>query len=337
MKILVTGGAGFIGSHTVVELIERGHTPIIVDDYRNSKSFIVEQIEKITHRKVKTYEIDCCNKAKLKEVFKLEKPDGIIHFAAYKAVGESVEKPLMYYNNNINSLINILELMSEHKVNNIVFSSSCTVYGTADSIPVTEETPRKPAESPYGNTKQIGEDILTDYQKSNLDKNVTLLRYFNPIGAHPSGLIGELPLGTPNNLVPYITQTAAGIREELTVFGNDYPTKDGTCIRDYIHVVDLANAHIHALEKQKQQTNKLEVYNVGVGIGTTVLEVVTTFEKVTDQNLNYKIGPRRSGDVIEIYSDNKKIVTELSWKPKFTLEDALEHAWNWQNKINNDK
>ena len=337
MKIVVTGGAGFIGSHTVVELLERGHTPIIVDDYRNSKTFVVEQIEKITNKKVKTYKTDCCNKTKLEEVFKNEKPDGVIHFAAYKAVGESVKKPLMYYENNIYSLINILQLMDKYKVKNIVFSSSCTVYGTANTIPVTENKPRKLAESPYGNTKKIGEDILTDYYKSNTNKNITILRYFNPIGAHPSGLIGELPLGTPNNLVPYITQTAAGIRKELTVFGGNYPTKDGTCIRDYIHVVDLANAHISAIEKQEKQTNTLEVFNVGVGVGTTVLEVITTFEEVTNKNVNYKIGSRRPGDVVEIYSDNKKIIADLNWKPKFTIEDALRDAWNWQNKINNEE
>lgn len=336
MKIIVTGGAGFIGSHTVVELIERGHTPIIIDDYRNSKPFIVDRIKQITGKEVKTYNVDCCNCTNLDQVFSTEKPDGVIHFAAYKAVGESVNEPLKYYDNNINSLINILELMNKHDVKNIVFSSSCTVYGTAEKIPVTENTPRKTAESPYGNTKKIGEDILTDYHNSNKNKNVTILRYFNPIGAHPSGLIGELPIGTPNNLVPYITQTAAGIRKELTVFGNDYNTKDGTCIRDYIHVLDLASAHIHAIEKLEKESNTIDIYNVGVGIGTTVLEVVETFETVSDSKLNYKIGPRRAGDVVEIYSDNKKIVKELNWNPKHTLKDALKDAWNWQNKIGNE-
>lgn len=336
MKIIVTGGAGFIGSHTVVELIERGHTPIIIDDYRNSKPFIVDRIKQITGKEVKTYNVDCCNFTNLDKVFSAEKPDGVIHFAAYKAVGESVNEPLKYYDNNINSLINILELMNKHDVKNIVFSSSCTVYGTAEKIPVTESTPRKTAESPYGNTKKIGEDILTDYHNSNKNKNITILRYFNPIGAHPSGLIGELPIGTPNNLVPYITQTAAGIRKELTVFGNDYNTKDGTCIRDYIHVLDLASAHIHAIEKLEKESNTIDIYNVGVGIGTTVLEVVETFETVSDSKLNYKIGPRRAGDVVEIYSDNKKIVKELNWNPKHTLKDALKDAWNWQNKIGNE-
>ncbi len=336
MKIIVTGGAGFIGSHTVVELIERGHTPIIIDDYRNSKPFIVDRIKQITGKEVKTYNVDCCNFNDLDKVFSAEKPDGVIHFAAYKAVGESVNEPLKYYDNNINSLINILKLMNKHNVKNIVFSSSCTVYGTAEKIPVTESTPRKTAESPYGNTKKIGEDILTDYHNSNKNKNVTILRYFNPIGAHPSGLIGELPIGTPNNLVPYITQTAAGIRKELTVFGNNYNTKDGTCIRDYIHVLDLASAHIHAIEKLEQESNTIDISNVGVGIGTTVLEVVETFENVSDSKLNYKIGPRRAGDVVEIYSDNKKIVKELNWNPKHTLKDALKDAWNWQNKIGNE-
>ncbi len=336
MKIIVTGGAGFIGSHTVVELIERGHTPIIIDDYRNSKPFILSRIEEITNTTVKSYNIDCCSFDKLDKVFKEEQPDGIIHFAAYKAVGESVNQPLKYYNNNLNSLTNILSLMQKHKVDNIVFSSSCTVYGTAEKIPVTEKTPRKPAESPYGNTKQVGEDILTDFFNSEHDKNISILRYFNPIGAHPSGLIGELPIGTPNNLVPYITQTAAGIRKELTVFGDDYTTKDGTCIRDYIHVVDLATAHIYAIEKIAKQSKQLDIYNVGVGIGTTVLEVVQTFEEVNNQKLNYIIGNRRAGDVVEIYSDNTKIVEELNWKPKYSLKDALRDAWNWQKKMQND-
>lgn len=333
MKILITGGAGFIGSHTVVELINAGHTPIIVDDFRNSKEFILTQIEKITGSKPTNYPIDCGNYSLLKKVFKSEKIDGVIHFAAYKAVGESVESPLKYYNNNIQSLTNILTLMKEFSVKNIVFSSSCTVYGSADIIPVTEETPTKKAESPYGNTKKIGEDILRDFHKSENGFSISILRYFNPIGAHPSGLIGELPIGTPNNLVPYITQTAAGIRNSLTIFGNNYPTKDGSCIRDYIHVVDLATAHIKAIERLNANNGILDTYNVGTGEGNSVIEVVEKFEKVSKTKLNYTFGARRDGDVIEIYANNNKIVSELNWIPKFKLEDALKDAWNWQNNL----
>lgn len=337
MKVIVTGGAGFIGSHTVVELINNGYTPIIVDDFRNSKPFIINQIFKITGQKPKHYAIDCCNYKDFETVFKIEKPEGIIHFAAYKAVGESVNKPLKYYENNINSLVNVLKLMNEFDVNNLVFSSSCTVYGSAKVIPVTEKTPTQKAESPYGNTKQIGEDILHDYFKTSKNKNISILRYFNPIGAHPSGLIGELPIGTPNNLIPFITQTADGIRESLTIFGNDYPTRDGSCIRDYIHVVDLAIAHIKALEKQKNQTSELETYNVGTGKGTSVIEVVECFEKETKIKLNYSFGEKREGDVTEIYADNSKIISELEWKPKYSLQDALKDAWNWQKNLKNVK
>lgn len=336
MKILVTGGAGFIGSHTVVELINKGYTPIIIDDFRNSKKFILNQIEKITGHKPKNYPIDCSNYNSLKEVFKSEKIEGIIHFAAYKAVGESVKEPLKYYNNNILSLVNILTLMKEFNIKNIVFSSSCTVYGSAKVTPVTEETPTKKAESPYGNTKQIGEDILNDFYKSEKEFSISILRYFNPIGAHPSGLIGELPLGTPNNLIPYITQTAIGIRDSLTIFGNDYPTEDGSCIRDYIHVVDLATAHIKALERLSDKDATIDTYNVGTGKGTSVIEVVNTFEQVSGKRLNHSFGARRGGDVIEIYADNTKIVSELKWTPKFELKDALKDAWNWQNNLQND-
>jgi len=333
MNILITGGAGFIGSHTVVELIKEGHTPIIVDDFRNSKDFILTQIEKITGNIPKNYPIDCGNYSLLKSVFESEKIDGIIHFAAYKAVGESVVSPLKYYNNNIQSLTNVLALMEEFNVKNIVFSSSCTVYGTAETIPVTEKTKTKKAESPYGNTKKIGEDILRDFHKSKNEFNISILRYFNPIGAHPSGLIGELPIGTPNNLVPYITQTAAGIRNSLTIFGNDYPTKDGSCVRDYIHVVDLATAHIKALEKLNSSNGTLDTYNVGTGTGSSVIEVVEAFEKISKTKLNYTFGSRRDGDVTEIYANNTKIVSELNWTPKFKLEDALKDAWNWQNNL----
>lgn len=336
MKIVVTGGAGFIGSHTVVELIENGFTPIIIDDFRNSKPFIIDQIIKITGVKPKVYSLDCCNYKEIEKVFKAEKPSGIIHFAAYKAVGESVKEPLKYYENNIVSLTNILKLMNTYDVKNLVFSSSCTVYGNATKIPVTESTPTQKAISPYGNTKQIGESILEDYYKSNKNKNITILRYFNPIGAHPSGLIGELPIGTPNNLVPFITQTAAGIRKELTVFGNTYETKDGSCVRDYIHVVDLASAHIKALEKQTNQNSKLEILNVGTGHGVSVLEVVQCFEETVKTKLSYTIGTKRDGDVSEIYADNSKIVNELNWQPKYTLAEALKHAWKWQKNLGNE-
>lgn len=336
MKIIVTGGAGFIGSHTVIELTNNGFEAIIVDDFRNSKPFVIDRIEKITNIRPKNYCIDCCDFKELENVIKTEKPEGIIHFAAYKAVGESVKKPLEYYDNNLNSLINLLKLSSKYKIKNFVFSSSCTVYGNAKIIPVTENTPIQKAVSPYGNTKQIGEDILHDYFSSNKHLNITILRYFNPIGAHPSGLIGELPLGTPNNLIPFITQTAIGIRKELTIFGNDYPTIDGSCIRDYIHVVDLANAHIKALKKQIKQKPTMSIYNVGTGNGTSVFEIVKCFESTTGTKLNYKIGEKREGDVTEIFADNSKIVTELNWKPKYSLEEALNNAWNWEKNLQHD-
>lgn len=337
MKVLITGGAGFIGSHTVVELINKGYTPIIVDDFRNSQEFIIDQIEKITGIRPKNYVIDCSNYVTLKKVFDAEKLDGVIHFAAHKAVGESVKEPLKYYENNIQSLVNILQLMKEFAVKNIVFSSSCTIYGSANIIPVTENTPTKKAVSPYGNTKQIGEDILRDFYNSEKGFCISILRYFNPIGAHPSGLIGELPLGTPNNLIPYITQTAIGIRESLTIFGNDYPTKDGSCIRDYIHVVDLATAHIKALERLNKESTIIDTYNVGTGTGSSVIEVVETFEEVAKLKLNYTFGPKRDGDVVEIYANNTKIVSELNWTPKLSLRDALKDAWNWQNKLQDEQ
>jgi len=333
MKLIITGGAGFIGSHTVVELIEQGHEAVIIDDFSNSEPLIVDRIAKITGIKPKLYQIDCANKAEIKKVFTVENPDGVIHFAASKAVGESVEKPLLYYKNNIGSLLTILEVMKEEKVKNIVFSSSCTVYGSPEIIPVNENTPIKEAESPYGNTKQIGERILIDFQKANPEFNVSILRYFNPIGAHSTGLIGELPIGTPNNLIPFITQTAAGIRKELTVFGDTYNTKDGSCVRDYIHVVDLALSHIKAIEKLTKQNGSVDIYNVGTGVGSSVLEVINAFERSSKQKLNYKIGEPRTGDISAIYADNSKIVNELKWSPKYDLEDALTHAWKWQKSL----
>ena len=333
MKLIITGGAGFIGSHTVVELITQGHEAVIVDDFSNSKPFILERIAKITGVTPKLYQVDCSNKEEMKAVFSRENPDGVIHFAASKAVGESVEKPLLYYRNNLGSLINVIEVMKELEVKNIVFSSSCTVYGSPDVIPVTENTPIKNAESPYGNTKQIGERILIDFQKANPDYNISILRYFNPIGANPSGLIGELPIGTPNNLIPFITQTAAKIRKKLTVFGDTYDTKDGSCIRDYIHVVDLAVSHIKAIEKLNTQHGSVDIYNVGTGVGSSVIEVIKAFEKTTNQKLAYEIGKAREGDIAAIYADNKKIVEELKWTPKYNLEDALLHAWEWQKTL----
>lgn len=332
-KILVTGGAGFIGSHTVVSLIESGFTPIIIDDFRNSEKFILDRINQITALHPIAYEFDCADQNKLREVFTEHEIGGIIHFAADKAVGESVKLPLKYYENNIQSLVSLLKIAIEFKVPDFVFSSSCTVYGEPDKVPVDENAPIGFTASPYGYTKQVCERICRDtaYAYSNL--KITLLRYFNPIGAHPSGLIGELPLGVPNNLVPFVTQTAAGIRDQLTVFGNDYPTVDGTCVRDYIHVCDLADAHVAALNPSKEEGG-VNIFNVGTGLGSSVLEVVRTFEKVNNLSVNHKIGERREGDAAAVYADNSKISSELGWKPKYTLSDALAHAWTWQKQLN---
>lgn len=335
-KIIVTGGAGYIGSHTCVELISSGYTPVIIDNFSNSEKFVIDRLEELTNAKIVLEEGDCNHYDFLDRVFKKHAPvEGIIHFAAFKAVGESSQYPLKYYHNNLLSTINLLKVMEEQKVNNLVFSSSCTVYGQPDVLPVTEQSPIKPAESPYGRTKQICEDILWDFGKANGSFKAISLRYFNPVGAHPSGLIGELPLGVPNNLVPFITQTAAGIREQLTIFGDDYDTPDGTCIRDYIHVVDLAKAHIAALEKMinSNTISAKEVYNIGTGEGNSVMEVVKTFEKVANQKLNYKIGPRRSGDVEKVYADVSKANNELGWKATLSLEESLKDAWNWQQKL----
>ena len=333
MKILVTGGAGFIGSHTVVELIDNGYNPIIVDDLRNSKKFILNNLEKISGQKITHYSIDCGSIDKLSAVFEKENPEGIIHFAADKSVNESVINPLKYYHNNISNLINLLKVVSKFPVKSFVFSSSCTVYGVPDLVPVDESAKIKPAFSPYGYTKQVGERILSDFVKTFPNISLSLLRYFNPIGAHKSGLIGELPLGVPSNLVPFITQTAIGKRDFLTVYGNDYNTGDGTCIRDYIHIMDLANAHVLTLNHGLENNNKPLILNVGTGKGCSVLEVIESFEKVTKINLKYIIGPRREGDVPAIYADNKLIIQKIGWKSKYSIEDALKHSWDWEQKL----
>lgn len=332
-NIVVTGGAGFIGSHTVVSLVENGYNPIIIDDFRNSESFILDRLKEITGEEITSYNFDCANQDKLREVFTKHDISGIIHFAADKAVGESVQHPLKYYENNIQSLVSMLKLSIEFSIDRFVFSSSCTVYGEPETVPVDENAPIKFTASPYGYTKQVCERICNDTAYAHVDQNITLLRYFNPIGAHPSGLIGELPIGVPNNLVPFVTQTAIGIREQLTVFGDDYSTVDGTCIRDYIHVCDLADAHVAALAKEGL-SGKTRVYNVGTGVGSSVLEVVNTFTEVNDTPVNFKIGPRREGDAEKVFADNTKITEELHWSPKYTLGDALKHAWNWQKQLN---
>jgi len=329
-SIIVTGGAGYIGSHTVVELMIQGYNPIIVDNFCNSEKSTLKGIEKITGKKATLFEGDCTDKTFMLKIFKETNPSGVIHFAAFKAVGESVDKPLEYYNNNIVSLLVLLELMKKYNCNKLVFSSSCTVYGTPETLPVTEDSPTQKAISPYGNTKQMAEDIIQDQVTCKSGLNAISLRYFNPIGAHPTGIIGELPLGVPSNLVPFVTQTAAGIREQLTIFGNDYNTTDGTNIRDYIHVVDLAKAHIKSLEYLKGKSNFYDFINVGTGKGTSVLEIVTAFEKVSGQKLSYMIGPKRDGDVEQIYASVDKSKEVLDWQTEFSVEDALKDAWNWQ-------
>lgn len=334
-KILVTGGTGYIGSHTVVELQNAGYEVIIVDNLDNSSIGILDQIEKITRIRPEFYQIDLCEEDKVKDLI-LNNPDisGVIHFAAHKAVGESVQFPLKYYRNNFFSLINLLTAFKGRDIN-LVFSSSCTVYGQPDRLPVTEEAPVKKAESPYGNTKQIAEEVLSETAAANTNYHVISLRYFNPVGAHESGLIGELPLGVPQNLVPFITQSAIGKRGSITVYGDDYNTPDGSCIRDYIHVVDLAKAHIAALKRQeagKMQEN-FEIFNIGTGKGSSVLEVIGAFEKSTGVKLEYKIGARRSGDVEQVWGDVSKAENELNWKAELGLEDMLRSAWAWEKYI----
>lgn len=334
-KILVTGGTGFIGSHTVVELMNAGFEPVIIDNLENSSLKVLDGIENITGKKPLFEKIDLRDKAALNSFFnKHTDIVGIIHFAAYKAVGESVEKPLAYYHNNILSLIHLLEEMQHRSIRNFVFSSSCTLYGDADVQPVTEQTPVKKPESPYGNTKRFCEEILEDVVKAQ-DLKVISLRYFNPIGSHPSAEIGELPIGIPNNLIPYMMQTGIGKRDCLTVYGNDYPTKDGSCVRDYIHVVDLAKAHVIALNRMLNNTSteKLEVFNLGTGKGVSVLEVIHAFEKVSGVKLNYKIGERRAGDVVQIWADTSFANKVLGWKAETSLEDSVLSAWNWEKKL----
>jgi UDP-glucose 4-epimerase len=335
MKILVTGGLGFIGSHTVVELQSQGYEVVIVDNLQNSSIEVLDRITNITGKKPIFELLDVRDKQGVQKLFKKhEDISGVIHFAASKAVGESVENPLLYYENNINSLVYILQEVQKKDEAFFIFSSSCTVYGQAETMPITENCPVQIAMSPYGNTKQIGEEIITDVAKvSNI--NAILLRYFNPVGAHESTEIGELPIGVPQNLVPFITQTAAGIRKELSVFGDDYPTPDGTCIRDYIHVVDLAKAHVKALQRliEKKNISKVETFNVGTGKGSSVLEVIQAFEKVSGEKLAYKIVGRREGDITSAYADTTKANQMLDWKTELSLEDALLSAWKWEQKI----
>lgn len=335
MKILVTGGTGYIGSHTVAELQGSGYDVVIIDNLSNSNEDVVDRIKKITGIKPEFEKLDLCDEVNLKKFFdKTEDIEAVIHFAAFKAVGESVQKPLMYYRNNVTGMINLLDEISKRKINNFVYSSSCTVYGEADTLPVTEESPIKKAESPYGLTKQIGEQMLHDLSNTTGQRSV-ILRYFNPTGAHDSALIGELPVGIPNNLVPYITQTAIGIREMLTVNGNDYDTPDGTNIRDYIHVTDLAKAHVLALERMLNKKNEtdVEVFNLGTGRGNSIMEVIKTFEEVTGMKLKYKIGPRRIGDVVSIYSDTKKANEVLGWKAERDLKNMMLTSWNWEKAL----
>ena len=334
MTILVTGGLGYIGSHTVVELLNNNFDVVIVDDLSNTERFILNNIEEITGKKPIFYPFDLKRKELLSQVFDAHKIDGCINFAAFKAVGESQEKPLDYYENNLFSLINILQEFKERNISNFIFSSSCTVYGQADEMPINEETPLKTPESSYGKTKQMGEEILKDFANA-YGKKISLLRYFNPIGAHSSAKLGELPIGVPNNLVPYVTQTAAGIREKLNVWGNDYPTADGTPIRDYIYVVDLAKAHVAALKKLISENSEtvIDIYNLGTGKGSSVLEVVEAFEKANNVEVPYQICERRAGDITIAYANADKAEKELGWKSEISLEEALRTTWEWQNYL----
>jgi len=334
-KILVTGGCGYIGAHTVVDLMENGFDVISIDDFSRSTTVLLDGIEKITGKKLKNYKVDLKNFDDTRAVFQ-ENRDiaGIIHFAAYKAVGESVEQPLLYFENNMEALINILKCVQEFNIPNFVFSSSCTVYGSPDVMPVTEQSPMKEAESPYGATKQMSERIIRDFSKVTL-VNAILLRYFNPVGAHPSNQIGEIPLGKPQNLVPAITQTAIGKLPQMTVYGADYDTRDGSCIRDFIHVSDIAHAHTLALQYllANKNANKCEVFNLGTGNGVTVLEVIKAFEEVSGVKLNYIIGKRRAGDIVAIYANNQYAVDTLGWQIKYNIKDMMRTAWAWEQKV----
>lgn len=338
-KILVTGGCGYIGSHTIVDLLENGFDVISVDNNSRSSTYLLDGIQKISGKKVKNYHVDLKNFDDTLAIFQ-ENDDieGVIHFAAYKAVGESVAEPLMYYENNMFSLINLLKCVKEFNVPYFVFSSSCTVYGNPDEIPVTEQTPEKPAESPYGATKQMGERIIRDFAAQNKTACI-LLRYFNPVGAHPSILLGELPLGKPANLVPAITQTAIGKLPQMKVFGSDYPTRDGSCLRDYIHVSDIANAHTLSVQYLIDKKNKhnCETFNLGTGNGVTVFEAIKAFEEVSGVKLNYTVGPRRPGDVIAVYANNDLAVKTLGWKIKYNLKEMMDTAWKWEQKVKADE
>jgi UDP-glucose 4-epimerase len=337
--ILVTGGTGYIGSHTAVELINEGYNVIIVDNLSNSTIESLNGIERITSVRPVFEQFDLCDREKVNSLFKRYSIDAIIHFAALKAVGESVQMPLAYYHNNIESLINLLSAMQEFNTQSLVFSSSCTVYGQPDKLPVTEDSPIKMATSPYGNTKQIAEEIIRDTIHAMPSVRAILLRYFNPVGAHPSAHIGELPLGIPQNLVPFVTQTAAGIRDKLRVFGSDYNTPDSTAIRDYIYVCDLAKAHIIAMQRLLSKKNKsdYEIFNLGTGKGVSVMEIIKTFEKVSGRKVNYELAPRREGDIEKVWADTTKANNELGWKAATSLEDTLLSAWNWEKKIRNIK
>lgn len=334
-KILVTGGCGYIGSHTIIDLLDEGYEVFSIDNYSNSSPETLDQIESITQTMITNYNVDLRDKNKLFRVLEEEGPiDGLIHFAALKAVGESVEKPLEYYDNNLNSLINVLEAQKRFDIKAHIFSSSCSIYGNADELPVTETTPIKDAESPYARTKQMSEDIIRDFTIADKNIQFVLLRYFNPAGAHESGLIGESPVNPPANLIPVITETAYGLRDQMTVFGTDYDTRDGSCVRDYIHVMDLARAHTLCLNYllDGRAEHAVEVFNVGTGKGVTVLEAIEAFEKSTGENLNYTIGPRRSGDVIAVYADNKKASRYLGWGPSRSIDDIMKTAWTWEKK-----
>ena len=337
--VLVSGGAGYIGSHTAVELLNAGYNVVIIDNLSNSEKDSVDGVKKITGKDEAFEVVDTCDKAALRGIFDKYQFDSVIHFAAYKAVGESMAEPLMYYQNNLVSFMNIVEMMKEYNRPNILFSSSATVYGDAEHLPVTEQTPRQPATSPYGNTKQIAEDILRDCCRAYNDVHGIALRYFNPIGAHPSALIGELPRGVPNNLVPFITQTAAGIRPMLSVFGNDYDTPDGTCLRDYIDVVDLAKAHVAAVDRMTEgkMDEKYEIFNIGTGRPVSVLELITEFEKVNNLKLPYKMVDRRPGDVPAVWAETSRANEILGWKAERTIDQTLKAAWEWEKHVRNLK